>query len=80
MTEKVTSQACAKLVAHVPSALRDYERVGLMPPVTRDANGHRLYGEDEIHWIEFVKCMRQTGMPLKEIRASLLALVGKKKN
>lgn len=69
MNEKMTIQACAKQVDLPPSTLRYYERNGLMPAVARDANGHRLYSEDDIHWIQFVKCMRQTGMPLKEIRA-----------
>ncbi|MEM7119276.1 MAG: MerR family transcriptional regulator [Chloroflexota bacterium] len=69
MTEKMTIQACAAQVALPPSTLRYYERKGLMPPVARDENGHRLYSEDDVHWINFVKCMRQTGMPLKEIRA-----------
>jgi DNA-binding transcriptional MerR regulator len=48
--------------------LRYYERVGLIPSVTRAANGHRRYSEEDIGWIEFVKCLRSTGMPISEMQ------------
>ena len=68
MDEPLTIQACAKRTKLTPSALRYYERTGLLPPITRDHNGHRQYSADDIVWIDFVTCMRKTGMPLKAIR------------
>lgn len=38
--------------------LRYYERIGLVPPVTRTASGIRDYKEKDLNWVEFIKCMR----------------------
>ena len=69
MTTSYSIQACAERVGLTASALRYYERKGLTPAVARGKNGHRCYSDDDIMWIEFVMCMRKTGMPLREIRA-----------
>lgn len=45
--------------------LRYYERVGLIPPVPRNGSGIRDYGENEAKRIEFVKCMRNAGLPIE---------------
>ena len=39
--------------------LRYYERIGLIPPVTRGNGGVRLYKESDLGWINFIKCMRK---------------------
>ena len=46
--------------------LRYYERVNLIPSIGRAANGHRRYSEEDLGWIEFVKCLRSTGMPIAD--------------
>lgn len=33
--------------------LRYYERIGLVPPVTRTASGIRDYKEKDLNWVEF---------------------------
>ena len=38
--------------------LRYYERVGLIPPVARNANGNRDYQENDVSWVEHTVCMR----------------------
>lgn len=48
--------------------LRYYEKVGLLPDITRDARGHRCYSGRDIVWIEFIKRLKATNMPLSEIR------------
>src|SRR5512137_2945142 len=45
--------------------LRYYERIGLILPVNRGANGIRDYGELDIRRVEFVKCMRSAGLPIE---------------
>ena len=45
--------------------LRYYERVGMIPPVTRTASGIRDYQEDDIGWVEIAKCMRSAGLPVE---------------
>jgi len=48
--------------------LRYYERLGLVPFVTRDrSSGHRRYTSEHTNWIAFLRKLRQTGMPLREI-------------
>src|SRR5262245_3241534 len=49
--------------------LRYYERAGLMrPQVGRDeGSGYRSYSQEHVAWIEFLKRLRATGMPIREI-------------
>lgn len=47
--------------------LRYYERIGLIPPVARNKNGIRVYDEDDCAWIEFIKCMRSSGLPIEAL-------------
>ncbi len=44
--------------------LRYYERVGLIPPVTRSESGIRDYREIDLQRVEFIKCMRSAGLPI----------------
>jgi DNA-binding transcriptional MerR regulator len=39
-----------------------------MPRVQWFPNGHRRYGESDIEWLELVKCLRETGMPIWHIQ------------
>jgi MerR family mercuric resistance operon transcriptional regulator len=54
--------------------IRYYERVGLLPPPPRSAGGHRLYGEDLVRRLNFVRRSRDLGLSIEEIR-ELLRLV-----
>lgn len=45
--------------------LRYYERVGLIPPVTRTKSGIRDFTEEDCRWVEFIKCMRSAGLPIE---------------
>lgn len=45
--------------------LRYYERVGMIPPVTRSASGIRDYQEHDLGWVELAKCMRNAGLPVE---------------
>jgi DNA-binding transcriptional MerR regulator len=48
--------------------LRYYERIGLIPPVTRNRSGNRKYTEEDIKWVDFIKCMRQSaGLPVEAL-------------
>lgn len=50
-----------------PDTLRYYERIGLIPPIPRTESGIRDYQESDIKRIEFIKCMRQAGIPVKAL-------------
>ncbi len=45
--------------------LRYYERVGMIPPVTRTAGGIRDYQETDLAWVELAVCMRSAGLPVE---------------
>lgn len=47
--------------------LRYYERVGLIPAVTRRDNGIRDYDEGDLNWVEFIKCMRSAGVQVEAL-------------
>ena len=47
--------------------LRYYEQEGLITPV-RDAGNRRCYSDKDLAWIDFIKRLKNTGMPIKEIR------------
>ena len=50
-----------------PDTLRYYERIGLVAPISRTTSGIRDYQESDIKRIEFIKCMRQAGIPVKTL-------------
>ncbi|MBV7275638.1 MerR family transcriptional regulator [Clostridium sp. PL3] len=47
--------------------LRYYEKEGLIVP-KRKENGRRIYCEEDITWIAFIKRLKETKMPIKEIQ------------
>jgi DNA-binding transcriptional MerR regulator len=49
--------------------LRYYERVGLLRPVERlPESGHRRYSEEDLEWIRFLVCLRETRMPIVQMK------------
>ena len=52
----------AKQLELSTATLRYYENIGLIRPIRRDENGIRDYTEEDIQWIEFIKCMRNAGL------------------
>lgn len=56
--------------------LRYYEHEGLLAP-ERDAADRRRYSDKDLAWVEFIKRLKDTGMPIKEIqRYARLRAVG----
>ncbi|AQR93288.1 MerR family transcriptional regulator [Clostridium saccharoperbutylacetonicum] len=47
--------------------LRYYEKEGLIAP-ERKENGRRYYSEKDVTWIAFIKRLKETRMPIKEIQ------------
>ena len=45
--------------------LRYYEKIGMIPPVTRNNSGIRDYKDEDLEWVELVLCMRNAGLPVK---------------
>ena len=48
-----------------PDTLRYYERVGVIPEVTRTAGGIRDYGDEDLKWVANAVCKRDAGVPVE---------------
>lgn len=57
----------AKITGLTAATLRYYESEGLIPPVTRKNGGVRDYQQDDLGWIDFIKCMRSAGMSVDSL-------------
>jgi DNA-binding transcriptional MerR regulator len=66
--ELFTIQEAAEITNLTVHTLRYYERIGLLLPVGRAANGHRRYSQQDINLIKSLNRWRQTGMPLSDIQ------------
>ena len=47
--------------------IRYYERIGMIPEVTRTASGIRDYQESDLSWVELVICMRKAGVSVESL-------------
>ncbi len=61
----LTIREVSKKYAIPADTLRYYEKIGVIPPVTRTAGGIRDYSEDDISWVENAKCMRAAGLSIE---------------
>lgn len=63
----MTIAEVSKQFGLTPDTLRYYERTGLIPPVNRTASGLRDYDENDLKWVEFIKCMRAAGVSIEAL-------------
>jgi DNA-binding transcriptional MerR regulator len=49
--------------------LRYYEKIGLLPPISKDKSGRRTYGSRDIERLHFIKRAQRMHFSLKEIGA-----------
>jgi MerR family mercuric resistance operon transcriptional regulator len=54
--------------------IRYYERIGLIPKPPRTEGGHRVYDEDQLKRLTFIRRSRELGFTLDQVRG-LLGLV-----
>lgn len=71
---RLSRGAVSKLTGCNLETIRYYEKIGLMPPPPRSAGGHRLYDDNLLRRLHFIRRCRALGFTLAEIRG-LLALV-----
>ena len=48
--------------------LRYYERIGLLDDIARTAGGQRIFDDDDVAWLGILRCLRDTGMPIAQMR------------
>ena len=65
----LTIDEAAQRMSISKDTLRYYEKEGLLPPISKAANGHRRYTEDDLGWVKFLQLLRGTGMPIREMKS-----------
>lgn len=50
------------------SQLRYYDNQGLLPFLKRTDKGDRVFDEDALKFLEIILCLKNTGMPIKDIK------------
>ncbi len=68
MTGGLKIGALAQRAGVTAKAIRFYERKQVLPPATRTANGYRLYGDEAVEMLRFVKQATGLGLTLAEIK------------
>lgn len=48
--------------------LRYFEREGLLQAVVRASSGHRRYSSEDVLWVQVLRCLRDTGMTIEQLR------------
>ena len=57
----------AKIVNLTPRTIRYYEEIGLLNSVKRVENGRRIYTDEDIRRLKFIKRLKLLGLSLKEM-------------
>lgn len=47
--------------------LRYYERIGVIPPVSRNKSGYRDYQTNDLNWIYLAKSLRRAGLSIESL-------------
>ena len=77
VTGDLTIQQLARRTGLSESALRYYERIGLIDPVPRDdSSGHRRFPPDLVATVESLACLRGTGMSVQDMRSYVANMRG----
>lgn len=50
----------------IASTIRYYEKLGIIRNVSKDENGIRMFTEDNLNWICFIKGLKNTKISLQE--------------
>lgn len=58
----------AKLLDVAPSALRYYDKEGLLPFMEKTESGIRIFKDSDYEILKIIHCLKSTGMQIKEIK------------
>lgn len=64
---QLTVSKLAEQVGTSPDTLRYYERIGLLPEPDRSPSGYRLYDDDAVERVRFIKRAQRFGLRLDAI-------------
>jgi len=65
----LTVNELSKKARVTPDAIRHYVRVGLLSPTRHPGNGYKLFDDDDIKNVKFIRQAKALGFTLGDIRA-----------
>ena len=74
--QRMTRSVIAERTGVHIETVRYYERIGLLPAPPRSEGGHRIYDEDLLRRLNFIRRCRELGFTLDEVRGLLLLVDG----
>lgn len=63
--EDMTINEVSKKYNLSQDTLRYYEKIGVIPKVTRTSGGLRDYQDEDLKWVELATCMRNSGLSVE---------------
>lgn len=70
-TDSMNIGALAKASGISAKLIRYYESIGLIPPAARSETGYRIYSDEDVHTLRFIKRSRSLGFSIPEIQLLL---------
>ncbi len=67
MSNQLTIGELAKAADVAASTVRYYERTGLLRRPPRSASNYRLYGEEDVYRVRFIRAAQATGFTLDDV-------------
>lgn len=71
MSRQFTISHLAKAAGIPTTTVRYYERIGLVEPEDRSAGNYRLYSDDSLQRVKFIRAAQAIGFTLDDVRALL---------
>jgi len=68
---KITIGELSRRTGCKVETVRYYERIGLMPSASRSAGRYRLYGDEDVRRLAFIRRARALGFAVPDVRALL---------
>lgn len=63
-----TIQEAAEEMEVSAHTLRYYEKIGLLHSIQRGENGRRIYSEEDLGWVYWLKLLRESGMSIRVMK------------
>lgn len=73
---RLTIGAAAEAAGLTRKAVKVYEAKGLLPPAERTSSGYRIYDQDSVELLTFIRRARTLGLRLEDIREILAIHAG----
>ena len=67
-TPRYSVTEAAKISGLSAHTLRYYDDLGLFPFLQRTQGDKRLFSDADMQWVQLIECLRNTGMPISEVK------------